>query len=136
MQRACEVFKAIADETRLRIVNLMLRSSEPLCVCELMDALHLPQYQISRHLSVLKSAHLVTVNREGTWAYHSLETGDSFAVQLWDFLRTVLPTEETEKDLRGLELRLALRSGTKCVIGVVPSDDKPSDHTLGRSKTE
>ncbi len=114
----------------------MLRSSEPLCVCELMDALHLPQYQISRHLSVLKSAHLVTVNREGTWAYHSLETGDSFAVQLWDFLRTVLPTEETEKDLRGLELRLALRSGTKCVIGVVPCDDKASDHTLGRSKTD
>ena len=131
MERACEVFRAIADETRLRIVNLMLRSNQALCVCELMDALQLPQYQISRHLAVLKDANLVGVSREGTWAYHRLETGERFAEQLWEFLREALPLDVGERDLRSLELRLALREGGRCVVGISPSREKPNDEKLG-----
>ena len=65
-----EVFKALADETRIRIVRLL--SSRPLCVCHLVDALAEPQYKISRHLGILKRAGLVIDRRAGTWMHYSI----------------------------------------------------------------
>ncbi len=70
------VFKACSDETRLRI--LFLLSKRELCVCELVSVLNMPQGKISRHLSVLKHAGLVSDRRDGTWIYYALvksETG-------------------------------------------------------------
>jgi len=68
------IFKACADETRLRI--LFLLNAGELCVCELVAVLDMPQGKISRHLSVLKQANLVQDRREGTWIYYAL-TRDS-----------------------------------------------------------
>jgi ArsR family transcriptional regulator, arsenate/arsenite/antimonite-responsive transcriptional repressor len=63
-------FRALADENRLRIVDL-LRNGER-CVCELTDALDLGQSLLSFHLKTLKDAGLVTDRREGRWAYYTL----------------------------------------------------------------
>ena len=65
-----DLFRALADDTRLRIVRLLARGS--LCVCQIVDALGLPQYSISRHLGILKAAGLVADRREGTWMHYSL----------------------------------------------------------------
>ena len=59
MTQPFEIFKALGDETRLRLVNLFLQTDEDLCVCEMVDALELPQYQISKHLTILKNAGLL-----------------------------------------------------------------------------
>ena len=72
MPRLAATLKALADPTRLRLVSL-LRRHEELCVCELMGALDLPQYTVSRHLAVLKAAGLVTDWRQGKWMHYSLE---------------------------------------------------------------
>ena len=64
------LFKALGDETRLRIVALL--SHGELCVCHLEEALSLSQPNISRHLSVLRAAGVVEPRREGTWVYYRL----------------------------------------------------------------
>jgi len=64
-------FRALADETRLRILAL-LRDGEH-CVCELTEALEVGQSLLSFHLKTLKEAELVRDRREGRWTYYSLE---------------------------------------------------------------
>jgi ArsR family transcriptional regulator len=64
------LFRALGDETRLRIVALL--SHGELCVCHLEAALDLNQSTASRHLGILKSAGVVDSRREGTWVYYSI----------------------------------------------------------------
>ncbi len=70
MRRAVELFKALADETRLRILSLL--SGGELCVCEITKVLDIGQPKASRHLAVLRKAELVSDRREGMWMYYSL----------------------------------------------------------------
>ena len=64
------MFRAFSDPIRLRILSL-IRPGE-LCVCDLVDILRLPQPTISRHLSYLRRACLVTVRQERSWNYYEL----------------------------------------------------------------
>lgn len=64
-------FKALADPTRVAIVNRLARAEE-CCVCDLVDAFDLAQPTISHHLRLLREAGLVDVERRGTWAYYRL----------------------------------------------------------------
>ena len=70
MSEAVQLFKALADETRLRILNLV--AHQELCVCHLVEALGLGQSKVSRHLAHLRNAGLVNDRREGLWMYYSL----------------------------------------------------------------
>ena len=70
MSQAVKLFKALADETRLRILNLV--AHRELCVCHLVEALELGQSKVSRHLAHLRNAGLVNDRREGLWIYYSL----------------------------------------------------------------
>lgn len=70
MKQELSLFKALSDETRLRIMVLL--SEKELCVCQLMWALGLDQAKVSRHLTVLRNAELVNYRREGLWIYYSL----------------------------------------------------------------
>lgn len=63
--------KALADDTRLRLAVLLFRYGE-LCVCDLVEALQLPQPTVSRHLAQLRNAGLVTDRREGQWVHYRL----------------------------------------------------------------
>ena len=64
------LFKALADETRLRIVALLAHGE--LCVCHLEEALQLSQPKVSRHLATLRAADVVEDRRDGTWVYYRL----------------------------------------------------------------
>jgi ArsR family transcriptional regulator, arsenate/arsenite/antimonite-responsive transcriptional repressor len=64
------LFRALGDETRLRIVALL--SHGELCVCHLESALDLNQSTASRQLGILRSAGIVDSRREGTWVYYSI----------------------------------------------------------------
>jgi len=72
MTRTVQVVKALADPTRLRIVHLLHGRGE-LCVCEIVGALGLPQYRVSRHLSVLKAAGVISGWRQGKWMHYALD---------------------------------------------------------------
>jgi ArsR family transcriptional regulator, arsenate/arsenite/antimonite-responsive transcriptional repressor len=67
------VFKALADPTRIRLVNMLANSSEPVCVCELNGHFDLGQPTMSHHLKKLVGAGLLKREQRGTWAYYSLE---------------------------------------------------------------
>src|SRR5690348_5278668 len=66
-----QLFRAFADQTRLRVLALLSQRSE-LCVCAIVSALSLPQSKISRHLGYLRQAGLVVGRKEGLWVYYGL----------------------------------------------------------------
>ena len=63
-------FEALADETRLRILNLL--GEGELCVCDLMCVLKEPQSKVSRHLAYLRRAKFVEAKKGGLWMYYRL----------------------------------------------------------------
>ena len=70
--REAQLFRALADETRVQIIRLLAQQSEPLCVCHVEAAFTLSQPTISHHLKVLRDAGLVTTERHGVWIYYRL----------------------------------------------------------------
>jgi ArsR family transcriptional regulator, arsenate/arsenite/antimonite-responsive transcriptional repressor len=68
-----ELFKALADPARVRIVNALATSDEPVCVCHLIEPLELSQPTVSHHLKKLLDAGLVSREQRGRWAYYSLK---------------------------------------------------------------
>ena len=71
MENEAAFFKVLSDPTRLRLAVLLSIQGET-CVCELVEALGAPQYTISRHLGIMRSAGLVEARREGTWIHYKL----------------------------------------------------------------
>lgn len=63
-------FKALADPTRIRILNLLAQSAEPVCVCDIVDHFPLGQPAISHHLKVLRDVRFVVAERRGTFMYY------------------------------------------------------------------
>jgi len=68
-----ELFKALGDPARVRIVNLLATSGEPVCACELYEPLDLAQPTVSHHLKKLVEAGLLEREQRGKWAYFSLK---------------------------------------------------------------
>lgn len=85
------IFKALADENRIRILNL-LRNGE-LCVCDIEAALEIKQSNASRHLTRLKTAKIITSKKKSQWVYYRLNE-DVFLK--YPFLSSIL-YEEIEK---------------------------------------
>ena len=71
MKNLATIVKSLEDETRLRIMALLLDADE-LCVCDFMAMLQLPQSTVSRHLSHLKKAGWLSDRRSGVWIRYSL----------------------------------------------------------------
>src|SRR4051794_21013030 len=68
-----ELFKALADPSRVRIVNALARSDKPVCACDFEPALDLSQPTVSHHLKKLTEAGLLEREQRGKWAYFSLK---------------------------------------------------------------
>lgn len=111
------IFKALGDETRLRLLNLFLQKKQKICVGELVDSLWLPQYLISRHLTVLRNLGLVKTDREGTWIYYKANWEASECIA--DLLKIIKKHFKTiyAEDIRRLENRLSQRQNGHCVLG-------------------
>ena len=75
MTPAPQLFRALADRTRLRIVNLLARGS--LCVCDIQRILGQPQSSVSRHLALLKAAGLIGDRRDGMRIFYALTAWDT-----------------------------------------------------------
>jgi ArsR family transcriptional regulator len=71
-QATARLFKALADPHRVKIINLLATSIEPVCVCEFTGPLQLSQPTVSHHLKKLTQAGLLDREQRGTWAYYSL----------------------------------------------------------------
>ena len=83
------LFRALADRTRLRLLNLM--GDDEVCVCFLVEALGMSQPKISRHLAYLRRAGIVAARREGKWMHYRLESPtDPHATAVIDGVRAYL----------------------------------------------
>ena len=70
--REAELFKAMADPYRLRIMATLRRTKHEVCVCDFTEAFPLKQPAVSHHLGVLRDAGIVECERRGTWVYYRL----------------------------------------------------------------
>lgn len=80
------LFSALADKTRLRLLNLM--GDDEICVCFFTEVLGESQPKVSRHLAYLRKAGLVDARREGKWMHYSIRTPED--PQLRKVIRSVL----------------------------------------------
>ncbi len=71
MRELVKAFKALSDETRLRILNLLLERE--CCVCEVMQALDISQTRASRNLSALYDAGFLKLRKDGLWSLYSID---------------------------------------------------------------
>lgn len=112
-------FRALADTTRLRLLVALVSAEKPVCVCELVYALQIPQYRVSKHLAVLARAGLVEGHHRGTWVRYSTST--ALAAPFRECMLALSVTEPYRGDHARLRDRMLLRNseGT-CVVGFVP----------------
>lgn len=115
MKTTAQIFKALGDETRLRIMALLLGGQE-LCVCDLMAALDLPQSSVSRHLSYLRNAGLVDDRRQGIWMYYTInKESTEHASILSDLLSAMLfEQDKAAQDKLLLKKHLATKKMNIC----------------------
>ena len=76
MNELANIFKALSDETRLRIIKILELGE--LCVCDIVAALDMVQPKVSFHLNVLKEAGFIRDRKQGRWIYYSLNDSDMF----------------------------------------------------------
>lgn len=118
MDNFINVFKALSDKTRVKILAILIKSKQELCICEIMDALQLAQYNISKHIRELKLVGLVKEKREGRFVFYAfLPPKNEFMKQI---IKTVssIPKENILQDEKRLKQRLSLRINGKVVIGM------------------
>ena len=115
MKTTAHIFKALGDETRLRIMALLLNKQE-LCVCDIMAALDLPQSTVSRHLSYLRNTGLVDDRRQGVWMYYKINPDRTkHAAIIFDLLASMLfGLDQTVIDQRRLKEHLAIKEKSSC----------------------
>lgn len=94
MRELIKLFKALSDETRIRILKVLLERE--CCVCEVMQALDISQSRTSRNLGILENAGFVKSRRDGLWIVYSIDkqTMNSHAAPLTEMLRSSLVNDE------------------------------------------
>ena len=113
MQDLIKAIKALSDETRLRILNVLLERE--CCVCEVMQALDISQSRASRNLGIIQDAGFLKARRDGVWMLYSVdwETANRSAVSLARLLKDYpVSNEVLAKDRE--RLKSAVRIGPGC----------------------
>src|ERR1700689_4405497 len=90
------LFAALADRTRLRLLNLI--AGREVCVCYLVEVLRLGQPKISRHLAYLRNAGVVAARREGKWMHYRLESLDDAATS--SILESVFESFKLDREMQ------------------------------------
>lgn len=114
-----QLFKGLADQTRLRILNLLIHGE--LCVCDIQYVLESPQPNVSRHLIYLKNSGLVRDRREGARMYYRLaQPNEGVHKLLFGFLQDVFRSSEVlEEDSR--KLKKAIKTGSCTLSELKPN---------------
>ncbi len=114
-------FQALADSTRLRLLNLM--GGEELCVCTFVEILGQPQPKISRHLAYLRRAGIVEPRRDGKWMHYRIAPPpDPGAAKL---LRRMLKWLEKDRAMQADRARLAKTSCPPAKPAALPKAHQP-----------
>jgi ArsR family transcriptional regulator len=101
VQEILSIYKALSDETRLRIIKLLEHGE--LCVCDIVASLGIIQPKISFHLGILKEAGVVRDRRVGKWIHYQLDDADMFRRFLLISTIEKLESGVTQSDRKRLE---------------------------------
>jgi ArsR family transcriptional regulator len=125
MKDLTTVFKALSDEARLRILNLLFRTGE-LCVCDIESTTGFTQTKVSRHLLYLKNAELLDSRQQGLWMLYKIASPRNDAHrQLLECLRTILQTNPTaQRDAR--ELGKNIKKGCCTTFSTIKPNQVPA----------
>lgn len=108
-----QLFKALGDDTRLKMVGLL--SHGELCVCDLMAVLELPQSTASRHLAYLKNSHWVTGRRSGRWMYYKLNPAILRQVVYRSIIEFIEGLAEVQREHAVLREYLRQKDASQCI---------------------
>lgn len=118
MKKFIKIFKALSDQTRIKILYLLLSSGKELCVCEITDILEVPQYNISKHLKILENTGLLKSVKDKKWVYYSIANDiDPCVSKIFEFVSSI-PSGYFKGQREELKKRLKLRKDGRCIIGV------------------
>jgi ArsR family transcriptional regulator len=114
MQDVLKAMKALSDETRLRILNVLLERE--CCVCEVMQALDISQTRASRNLGILHEAGFLKMRKESLWSLYSVDRDGmkEYCPSLVDAVRKSLEDDEVAA-LDRKRLKTAERVGPGCM---------------------
>tara|TARA_B110001454_G_scaffold219192_1_gene251168 strand:- start:54702 stop:55121 length:420 start_codon:yes stop_codon:yes gene_type:complete len=109
------ILQALSDRTRLRILRVLLKNpKEEACLCEFSDSLQEPEYNVSRHLKILRQSGLLSAQKDGRWVYHRLIND----VRLKPYYRLVEDLQGFEQIFKEDEKRFReeteKRTGSRC----------------------
>ncbi len=113
MQDLIKAMKALSDETRLRILKILLERE--CCVCEIMQALDISQSRASRNLGILRDSGFLKERRDGTWIIYSVDwqTANHYAASLAELLKDSLVSDGVLAQDKE-RLKHAVRIGPGC----------------------
>lgn len=103
------LFKAVSEEIRLRIMVLLTEGE--LCVCDLMEVLTLPQSSVSRHMAKLKASEMVIGRRDQKWVFYRLNTElNSLIPFLTEMLQSFRDRQPYNLDIERLKMHLQTKN--------------------------
>jgi ArsR family transcriptional regulator len=132
MEELAVVFKALSDESRLRIINLLFYSGE-LCVCDIERVMGATQTKVSRHLAYLRRVGLVDDRRQGLWMLYSIaKPRNEDHKKIMDFLGALLRCNDVAQKDAG---RLAgqIQKGCCATYSVVKKEAVPAILEMNRN---
>ena len=129
MADAADIFKALGEQTRIRIVMLLVAGE--LCVCDLTEILGLPQSTISRHMTRLRQSGLVADRREGTWIHYRL-ADDGIVKEIKLLIDNSFRDMEPYKSDRGKLAAHVVKSG--CTPKAAKKNLKPKQPTKASAR--
>ena len=110
MSEAVSFFRAMADETRWRIVRLVV--DRAMCVCELADILEMPQSSVSSHVQIIRKAGMLESETCGKWTYFRIARGH--LPLLKSVMKSFPSSALRAADLKRADARMARREGSCC----------------------
>jgi len=116
MNKLTTIFKALSDETRLRLIKLLEKGE--LCVCDIVSALDMSQPKVSFHLNVLKEAGFLKDRKQGRWTHYRLDDSDFFRRFLLMSVLEKISAEAVSEDKERLNTFLQAKTAKGNVVAI------------------
>lgn len=110
------VYKALSDLTRLKIMWLLLSIDSKICVSEIIAVLGENQYNVSKHLKILKKAGLVYEKKEGKWIFYHYRSSTSYFDEMIKKSVLTIPEEMLLEEIERCKQRLSMRVDDKIIV--------------------
>ena len=112
MKELLNIFKALSEETRLKMLKIMGKGE--ICVCDLVSVLNVSQPKISFHLNVLKEAGLIKDRKQGKWVHYSINDSDMFKRFLMLSVLERISDETMKENLSKLKEISNIKNNNRC----------------------